>query len=66
MTNPISRSCIFPAVVVRKETPLPIHPEPQPHGRPLQPCTPGLTSIEVGGDTSPPSPSGLRDGFEEE
>jgi hypothetical protein len=65
MNNPISRFRISPAVV-HKETPSPKQPESQTLDRPQQHDTPARTSIEVGGDTPPPGPSGLRDGFEEE
>jgi hypothetical protein len=65
MNDQISRLRIVPSVVVHKELPRPAHPEPQPPGRPLKSDTPGLTSIEVGGDTPPPGPSGFRDGFED-
>lgn len=64
MNGLISNLRIIPGAGAHKETPRPIAPEPQPGGRPLRRDTPGLTSIEVGGDTPPPGPSGFRDGYE--
>jgi hypothetical protein len=65
MNGLLSRIPLFPAVETHKELPRPIHPGYPPRGTPLRHDTPALTSIEVGGDTPPPGPSGLRDGFEE-
>jgi hypothetical protein len=64
MNDLISRFRIFPGAGAHKEMPRSIHPGNQPLGTPLRRDTPELTSIEVGGDTPPPGPSGLRDGFE--
>jgi hypothetical protein len=65
MNDLISRFRIFPGAGAHKELPRSIHPGHQPRGTPLRRDTPELTSIEVGGDTPPPGPSGLRDGFED-
>jgi hypothetical protein len=64
MNNLISRFRIFPTAGSNKEMPHSIHPGTQPRGTPQRHDTPELTSIEVGGDTPPPGPSGLRDGFD--
>lgn len=65
MKGLIPRFRIFPAVGTHKDVPRPIHQGPEPRGTPAQSDSPPQTnSIEVGGDTKPPGPSGLRDGFE--
>lgn len=65
MTSSITRFRIFPAVNTNQGAARPTHPQPPARGTPLRrDSVPRLSSIEVGGDTKPPGPSGLRDGFE--
>ncbi len=64
MNNLIPQVRIFPATQSHKEPPHSNPSSPQPPSTPPRRDTPVPASIEVGGDTPPPGPSGLRDGFE--